>query len=225
MTLRVAVLVSGRGSNLASLLEHIRKGSVQAKVTLVVSDKPGAEALDSARHHGVPAVVTLAPEPDEKSSSYNDRLLAVLRGDKPDLVVLAGYMRILGKAVVDAFPGRVVNIHPSLLPAFKGLRAVQQALDAGVRFAGCSTHLVTADLDGGPIVLQAAVAVKPDDTHETLSRRILRLEHLLLPRTVQLFCEGRVATADGRAIIAPGPSWLQRTDLDLPSGVLYGHGF
>lgn len=223
--LRVAVLVSGRGSNLASLLDHARKGTVDAKVTLVVSDKPGAEALDSARKRGVPAVVTLEPEAGEKSAAYNDRLLAVLRADKPDLIVLAGYMRILGKAIVDAFPDRVVNIHPSLLPAFKGLGAVQQALDAGARFAGCSTHLVTTDLDGGPILLQAAVAVKPDDTQETLSRRILHLEHLLLPRTVQLFAEGRVAVAGGRAAIAPGPSWLQRKDLDLPGGALYGHGF
>ena len=225
MTLRVAVLVSGRGSNLASLLEHIAKGTVDAQVTLVVSDRPQAEALDSARRRKVPAVAVLPPEEGEKATAYNARLLEVLLQDRPDLIVLAGYMRILGKAVVEAFPGRIVNIHPSLLPAFKGLRAVRQALDAGVRFAGCTTHLVTTDLDGGPIVLQAAVAVRPGESEEELARRILRLEHLLLPRTVQLFAEGRVASAGGRATIADGPSWLARTDLDLAGGAFYGHGF
>jgi phosphoribosylglycinamide formyltransferase 1 len=222
LTLRVAVLASGNGSNLQALLDRIASGHVQAKVTLVVSDKPDAAALGRARRAKVPSVVALPAEAGEKAAVYNERLARLLQHEKPDLVVLAGYMRIVGKAVLAAFPGRIVNIHPALLPAFKGLQAVRQALDAGVVEAGCSTHLVTADLDGGPVLLQAGLRVRPGETLESLQSRILALEHLLLPRTVQLFAEGRVA-ADGR--IAPGPSWKQATDLPLVSGAWYSDGF
>ncbi len=220
--LRVAVLASGNGSNLQALLDRIRTGHVQARVLLVVSDNPAALALERARKAGVASVLTLPPETGEKSPAYNQRLAALLQAERPDLVVLAGYMRIVGKPVLDAFAGRIVNIHPALLPAFKGLKAVQQALDAGVAEAGCTTHLVTADLDGGPLLLQAGLRVRPGETVESLQRRVLALEHLVLPRTVQLFAEGRVAP-DGT--ITPGPSWKHRTDLPLVSGAWYGEGF
>jgi phosphoribosylglycinamide formyltransferase-1 len=222
MTLRVAILASGNGSNLQALLDRIKTGHVQAKVTLVASDKPDAQALARARKGGVPAVVALPPEPGEKAAAYDARLAEVLRSDRPDLVVLAGYMRIVGKAVLAAFPGRIVNIHPALLPAFKGLKAVQQALDAGVAEAGCTTHLVTADLDGGPLLVQAGLKVRPGEALETLQGRILALEHLVLPRTVQLFAEGRV---DAAGKVAPGPSWRTRTDLPFVSGAWYGDAF
>lgn len=220
--LRVAVLASGNGSNLQALLDRIATGHVQARVTLVVSDKPDALALARARKAKVPSVVALPPEAGEKSAAHNERLARLLQQEKPDLVVLAGYMRIVGKAVLDAFAGRIVNIHPALLPAFKGLKAVQQAIDAGVAEAGCTTHLVTADLDGGPLLLQAGLRVRPGEGVEELQRRILALEHLVLPRTVQLFAEGRVAP-DGQ--IAPGPSWKGRQDLELVSGAWYSEGF
>lgn len=220
--LRVAVLASGNGSNLQALLDLTRLGKVDARVALVVSDRPDAHALVRARRAGVPSVVALPPEPGEKPAAYNERLAALLRQEKPGLVVLAGYMRIVGRAVLDAFPGRIVNIHPALLPAFKGLKAVQQAVDAGVAEAGCSTHLVTADLDGGPVLVQAGLRVRPGEGVESLQRRILALEHLVLPRTVQLFAEGRVAP-DGR--IAPGPSWRTRQDLPLVSGAWYSEAF
>lgn len=220
--LKVAVLASGNGSNLQALLDRIAAGQVQAKVTLVVSDKRDAFALQRARKANVPSTVVLPAELGEKSDGYNKRLLAVLQAEKPDLVVLAGYMRIVGKPVLDAFRGRIVNIHPALLPAFKGLKAVQQAIDAGVAEAGCTTHLVTADLDGGPILVQAGLKVRPGEGVESLQRRILALEHVVLPRTVQLFAEGRVA-ADGR--IAPGPSWRTRQDLPLVSGAWYSDAF
>jgi len=222
VTLRVAVLASGNGSNLQALLDLSRRGVLDATVSLVVSDRPDAQALARARKAGVPAVVALPPEPKEPAASYDARLVAALQAERPDLVVLAGYMRIVGKAVLAAFPGRIVNIHPALLPAFKGLRAVQQALEAGVAEAGCTTHLVTADLDGGPVLLQAGLKVRPGEGLESLQRRILALEHLLLPRTVQLFAEGRVGP-DGR--IAPGPTWKARNDLDLVSGAWYSEGF
>lgn len=220
--LKVAVLASGNGSNLQALLDRIAGGHVQAKVTLVVSDNKDALALQRARKASVPAVVALPPEPGETPLDHNRRLLAVLNTEGPGLVVLAGYMRIVGKPVLDAFHGRIVNVHPALLPAFKGLRAVQQAIDAGAAEAGCTTHLVTGDLDGGPILVQAGLRVRPGETAESLQRRILALEHVVLPRTVQLFAEGRVA-ADGR--IAPGPSWRTRQDLPLVSGAWYSDAF
>lgn len=220
--LRVAVLASGNGSNLQALLDRIASGHVAAQVPLVVSDKPDAPALSRARKAKVAAVVVLEPEPGEKSTTYNERLARLLTHEAPDLVVLAGYMRIVGKPVLGAFKGRIVNIHPALLPAFKGLNAVQQALDAGVSEAGCTTHLVTADLDGGPLLLQAGLKVRPGEALGSLQKRILALEHLLLPRTVQLFAEGRVGP-DGR--IAPGPSWKDRKDLPFVSGAWYGEGF
>jgi phosphoribosylglycinamide formyltransferase-1 len=222
MTLHVAVLASGNGSNLQALLDRIASGHVDASVTLVVSDRKDALALQRARRAGVPAVVALPPEAGEKASSYDQRLRTLLDAERPGLVVLAGYMRIVGKTVLDAFPGRIVNVHPALLPAFKGLKAVQQALDAGAAEAGCTTHLVTGDLDGGPILVQAGLRVRPGETVDSLQSRILALEHVVLPRTVQLFAEGRVGP-DGR--IAPGPSWRTRQDLPLVSGAWYSEAF
>jgi len=220
----VAVLASGNGSNLQALLDRIASGHVDAKVVLVVSDKPDAPALARARKAKVPAVVALPKEPGEKAAAYDERLLALLQAEKPGLVVLAGYMRIVGPAIVRAFAGHLVNIHPALLPAFKGLQAVKQAHEAGVAEAGCSTHLVTDDLDGGPILLQAGLKVRPQETLETLQRRILALEHLVLPRTVQLFAEGRVAM-DGRIAPHPASTWKTRQDLALVSGAWYSEGF
>jgi phosphoribosylglycinamide formyltransferase-1 len=223
--LRVAVLASGKGSNLQALLARIQSGHVTAKVTLVASDKPDAGALDVARKAGVPSVLALPPEPGEKRAQYDARLLEALQAERPGLVVLAGYMRIVGPRLVGAFAGRMVNIHPALLPDFRGLNAVRQALLAGVARAGCTTHLVTDDLDGGPILLQASLRIRPREDEHALQQRILKLEHLLLPRTVQLFAEGRVH-ADGHAArILPGPSWLGRQDLPLVSGAEYGEGF
>ncbi|MEA3136319.1 MAG: phosphoribosylglycinamide formyltransferase 1 [Thermoplasmata archaeon] len=222
--MRVAVLASGNGSNLQALLDRIASGHVAAQVTIVVSDKPDAVALRRARKAGVPAVVALPKEPGEKAAAYDGRLLALLQADKPGLVVLAGYMRIVGPAIVQAFNGRIVNIHPALLPAFKGLQAVKQAHDAGVAEAGCSTHLVTDVLDGGPVLLQAGLKVRPSESLESLQRRILHLEHLLLPRTVQLFAEGRVGP-DGRIAPKPVATWKTRQDLELVSGAWYSEGF
>lgn len=222
---RVAVLASGKGSNLNALLARIQSGHVHARVTLVVSDRPDAGALGVARKGRVPSVLALPPEPGEKRAQYDARLLEVLQQERPDLVVLAGYMRIVGPALVQAFAGRMVNIHPALLPDFRGLNAVRQALLAGVERAGCTTHLVTDDLDGGPILLQASVRVRPGEDEHALQQRILKLEHLLLPRTVELFAEGRVKVRDGKVAILSGPSWLGRQDLPLVSGAEYGEGF
>lgn len=225
LMLRVAVLASGVGSNLQALLQQCRRGNVAAKVTLVVSDKTEAGVLAKARAAHVPAVIELVPEPGEKRAAYDARLLEVLRSEAPDLIVLAGYMRIVGSDIIEAFAGRIVNIHPSLLPDHKGLHAVRQALAAGAKRAGCSTHFVTNDLDGGPVILQASLRVRPGETEPQLQQRILRLEHLILPRTIQLLAESRVRLDKNTVHIAPGTSWLTRQDLDLVSGASYGEGF
>jgi phosphoribosylglycinamide formyltransferase 1 len=217
--MRVAVLASGRGSNLQSLLRHIAAGHVDARVTLVASDRADARALDIARKAGVPAVASLAEDASEEA------LLQMLDDESPDLVVLAGYLRIVGPAILERFPGRIVNVHPSLLPAFTGLKAVRKALRRGVGVAGCTTHIVTGELDGGPILLQAALTVRSGEQESDLSRRVLALEHILLPRTVQLFAEGRITLADGKARIATGDSWLHRKGIDLVAGALYSEGF
>jgi phosphoribosylglycinamide formyltransferase 1 len=223
--LRVAVLASGKGSNLQALLARIQSGHVQARVALVASDRPDAGALAVARNAKVPTVLALPPEPGEKRAQYDARLLQALQAERPGLVVLAGYMRIAGPALVRAFAGRMVNIHPALLPDFRGLNAVRQAIAAGVARAGCTTHLVTDDLDGGPTILQASLRVRPDEDERALQQRILRLEHLVLPRTVGLFAEGRVKLEGGKVRVLPGPSWLGRADLPLVSGAEYGEGF
>jgi phosphoribosylglycinamide formyltransferase-1 len=225
LLIRVAVLASGQGSNLQALLDHCRAGRLDATITLVASDKPDSGAVQRARRAGVPAVVELPALEGEKRLAYDERLLAVLLAERPDLVVLAGYMRIVGPSLVQAFAGRMVNLHPSLLPDFRGLGAVRQAIEAGVGRAGCTTHLVTDDLDGGPIVLQASLRVRPGEGEASLRSRILRLEHLVLPRTVQLFAEGRIRVEGGKARILPGPSWLGRQDLEWVSGADYPEGF
>ncbi len=225
IVLRVAVLASGSGSNLQALLDRIANGHVQARVTLVASDNPDARALERARVAKVPAVVALPKIEGEKRAHYDARLLAVLAAEQPDLIVLAGYMQIIGPAVGAAFPDRIINIHPSLLPDFRGLKAVHQAIAAGAERAGCSTHVVTDDLDGGPVLLQASVRVRPGELETELQRRILHLEHLILPRTVDLFAQGRVSIRGGKAHIGPGDSWLQRQDMDLVSGAWYSEGF
>lgn len=219
--MRVAVLASGRGSNLEALLRHARSGLLEAGVGLLVTDRPGAPCVQVAREGGVPAVVELPPGKD--AAAYDEALAAVLLGDAPDLVVLAGFMRILGPRVLGAFPHKIVNVHPSLLPAFKGANAVRSALRHGARVTGCTTHFVTADLDGGPGILQAAVAVRPEDDEDSLRSQIQALEHQVLPRTVQLAAEGRLRVEDGRVHVAPGPSWHGR--VEPVAGALYPDGF
>lgn len=223
MTRNVAVLASGRGSNMESLLRHIADGLVDARVVVVATDRPGAPCIDKAKAAGVPALAELPPEPGESRDAYDARLLDVVEKAGADLVVLAGFMRILTPTFVDALPERIINVHPALLPAFKGAHGIRDTLRGGAKLAGCTTHFVTSDLDAGPIILQAAIAVSPDDDEERLAARVLRLEHQLLPRTVQLLAGGRVAVRDGVAHTRPGDSWLDRVE-PVP-GALYPASF
>jgi phosphoribosylglycinamide formyltransferase-1 len=198
--LRIAVLVSGRGSNLEALLEATRRPGFPARIVLVVSDRERARALERAAAHGVPSVF-VNPKDFGDRDTYDAAVSRVLEEHRIGLVCLAGFMRILGRAFVRAWHGRLMNIHPSLLPAFPGLHPQRQALDAGARVSGATVHFVDEGVDTGPIVLQASVPVEADDTEETLAARILAEEHRLYPQAVRLFAEGRLRIAGRKVVV------------------------
>ena len=203
--LPLGVLASGRGSNLQAILDEIASGRLAAAVKVVVADVADAFALERARRAGVPAVFVDPRCPGGKAA-YEQRVAAVLREHGVDLVVLAGYMRVCGPDLLAAFPGRILNIHPSLLPAFPGLHVQRQALEHGARFSGCTVHFVDAGVDTGPIVAQAVVPVLDADTEDTLAARILRQEHRVYPHAIRLFAEGRLRLAGRRVLVdAPAP--------------------
>ena len=185
--LRLGLLVSGRGSNMAAIMAAIDRGALAAEIKLVVSDQPQAPALDLASECGL-ETLALAPKALGGKAAFETRLAEELKNRQVELVVLAGFMRILSPVFLAEFPDRVINIHPSLLPSFPGLSAQRQALDYGVKITGCTVHYVNEIMDGGRIIAQTAVPVEPDDGLETLSRRILKEEHRLLPEAI-----GRIA--------------------------------
>ena len=200
----VAVLVSGRGSNLQALIAAAREGRLGGDIAVVVSNVATAPALDKARAAGVPAVVC---DHRGKPREEHDRaVLRVLQDHEVDLVCLAGYMRLLSASFLAALPHRVVNVHPSLLPAFPGMHAQRQAWEHGVKVAGATVHLVEEALDAGPIVIQEAVAVRADDTPETLAARILEAEHRIYPAAVRLLLGGRWRLEGRRFIAEPEPA-------------------
>jgi phosphoribosylglycinamide formyltransferase-1 len=186
---RIAVLVSGRGSNLQSIIDAVRAKALDAALAVVISNRAEAAGLLRAREAGVEGVF-LDPKAHATRDAYDRALVEALQSRGVDLVCLAGYMRLAGAPLLQAFPQRILNIHPSLLPSFPGLEAQRQALEHGVRVSGATVHLVTADLDAGPIVLQAAVPVLENDTVEALSARILVEEHRLYPEALRLVLAG-----------------------------------
>jgi len=189
---KVAVLISGRGSNLKAILEAEKENKLgKAKVVLILSNKPEAKGLEHARKYRK-KIEILESKGYEKREEYDKILVRILNDYEIDLVVLAGFMRILSPVFIEAFRNRVINIHPSLLPSFPGLHAQKQALDYGVKISGCTVHFVTEEVDGGPIILQHPVEVRDDDTVESLSQRILQYEHQILPKAIQLISEGKV---------------------------------
>ena len=197
---RLGVLVSGRGTNLQSILDAIGKGEVPAEVGVIISNKETAPALERGRQHGVESIF-LNPKDFASREAYDRELVALLNARDIDLVCLAGYMKILTAGFIRAFAGKIINIHPSLLPAFPGLDVQQKALDHGVKFAGCTVHFVEEEVDTGPIVLQAVVPVQDGDTTETLSARILEQEHQIYPRAIQLIAENRLRIQGRRVLI------------------------
>lgn len=207
MTRRLGVLISGRGSNLQSIIDATRRGELEASIAVVVSNRPDAAGLLRAREAGLQAVCLQQRDFDSRDA-YDAAVADVLKAHAVELVCLAGFMRMVGQPLLEAFPDRILNIHPSLLPAFPGLDAQGQALAHGVTVAGATVHFVNAELDAGVIVLQAAVPVLADDTVEALSARILVEEHKLYPRAIaRVLADGwRV---DGRRFV-PAPSGAER---------------
>lgn len=202
--LKVGILISGRGSNMAALIDATRAADYPAEIACVVSNRADAPGLGVATAAGIAtAVVPHRGQPDRET--FDRAVSAELERHGAELVVLAGFMRILSPWFPAHWADRVINIHPSLLPSFKGLHVQRQALDAGVRLSGCTVHVVIPDLDAGPIIAQAAVPVLPGDTEESLSARILRQEHRLYPLVVRWFAEGRIAVAGGRVAVRGVP--------------------
>lgn len=193
----IVVLISGRGSNLAALLD----AKLPATFAAVISNKADAAGLALARARGIPALV-VAHRDYGSREAFDAALAAAIDRHAPALVVLAGFMRILTPGFVDRYAGRLINVHPSLLPSFTGLDTHRRALEAGVKIHGCTVHFVTADLDHGPIIAQAAVPVLEGDTEETLAARVLAEEHRILPQAVRWFAQGRLVIVDGRVRVA-----------------------
>lgn len=203
MALPIAVLISGRGSNLAAILGAIDAGECDAVVRVVASDKRDARGLDIARERGITTVV-VRPRDHADRAAWDAALANAIAAHAPEWVVLAGFMRVVGRTFLDRFPGRVVNLHPSLLPAFPGAHGPALAIDAGVRISGCTVHLVDDGVDTGPIIAQAAVPVLDGDDAGTLHARIQRAEHRILPRVIDGIARGTIRFASG--VRAPAPA-------------------
>jgi phosphoribosylglycinamide formyltransferase-1 len=202
MKKRIGVLLSGRGSNFEALAEGVAGGRIpNAEIAVVISNREGAPGLERARARGIEA--RPIPSKGLEREAYDKLVIAALEEKKIDLVCLAGYMRLLSPQFVAAFRGRILNIHPSLLPAFPGLESQRQALEHGAKFAGCTVHFVDENLDAGPIVLQAVVPIEDRDTPETLSERILREEHRVYTEAVRIVLEGRYRIEGRRVLITP----------------------
>ncbi len=217
--IRLGVLASGRGSNLQAIIDAMDRGVLPARIAVVIADREGTTALERARRHRVLAVF-LNPAEHGDREAYERALVRTLEASAVDLVCLAGFMRVLGPAFVRAFPGRVMNVHPSLLPAFPGLRAQRQALEHGVKVTGATVHFVNEGVDTGPIILQEAVSVFDGDTEASLSERILAAEHRLYPEAIRLFAAGRLRVA-GRRVLTddpPGPPPTPCAETGLPAG-------
>jgi phosphoribosylglycinamide formyltransferase 1 len=201
MKKRIGVLLSGRGSNFVALADSVAAGRIpDAEIAIVVSNREGAAGIDKAKDRGIPTRVI--PSKGLEREPYDRQVVAVLREHKVDLICLAGYMRLLSSYFVASFPNRILNIHPSLLPSFPGLESQRQALEYGVKIAGCTVHFVDENLDAGPIVLQAAIPVHDADTEVTLSERILAEEHRIYSEAVRIVLEGKFKIAGRRVVQA-----------------------
>lgn len=197
----LGVLVSGSGSNLQAIIDNIEAGRLDAQIKIVISNIPDVYALDRAKKHGIPSMVI--PHKGFKREEYDQKMVEALKANKVELVILAGFMRIITPVLLRAFPMKVMNIHPALLPAFPGTHVWQMEVDSGVKFAGCTVHFVDEGTDTGPIIIQAVVPVYDDDSAETLNARILKQEHMIFSQAIQLYAEGRLEIK-GRRVLAKG---------------------
>jgi phosphoribosylglycinamide formyltransferase 1 len=189
--LKLGVLISGNGSNLQSIIDHIEEGSLKAIIKIVISNNPEAYGITRAKKHGIPVVI-LQNGDFKNKEEFDLELIRILKNNCVDLVILAGFMRIITPTLLKAFPHKIMNIHPALLPSFPGIHGQKQALDYGVKLSGCTVHFVDEGVDTGPIIIQSAVQVFNDDTEETLAARILKEEHRIYSQAIQLFAEGKI---------------------------------
>ncbi len=201
---KIAVLVSGRGSNLQAIIDNIEKGQLPAEIVVVISDQSEAYSLERARKHNIPAVHISAKGYTGKREEYDAVLVKELQKHHVELVCLAGFMRIITPTLIKAFPNRILNIHPALLPAFPGLHVQKAAIEHGVKFSGCTVHFVDEGMDTGPIIIQAVVPVLDDDTEDSLSERILKQEHTIYSRAIQLYAEGKLKVEGRRVLVTDG---------------------
>jgi len=200
----IAVLLSGGGTNLQAIIDAIEAKGLDAKIQLVLSNKADAFGLVRAQNHGIPTEI-LDHKAYTSREAYDQAVVDLLRGRGVELVALAGFMRLLSPVFIKAYSNRIMNIHPALLPLFPGLHVQKKAVDHGVRFSGCTVHFVNEECDEGPIVIQAVVPVFPDDTEESLAARILKQEHRIFPRAIQLYAEGRLKVV-GRKVLVDRPA-------------------
>ena len=219
--LRVGVLASGSGTDLQSIIDASEKGMIDAKVVAIISDNKEAFALKRAKKHKINAFF-INPKGKDKED-YDKEIDKILEKNNVGLVVGAGYMRMLSSCFVKKWYGKLVNIHPALLPSFRGINGQGDALDYGMKITGCTTHFMDEHMDHGPIILQAAVKVMPGDDRDKLAHRILVVEHQILPRTVQLFAQGRLKIEDRKVKIKKGDSWKDKYEI-IPD-VLYPEGY
>ena len=200
--LKVGVLASGRGSNFQSIIDAMNSGKLRIEIAVLITDNASAFAIERAKRHGIPYLIMNPREYRSRDEFFQD-IAETLKKRDVGLVVLAGFMRIVGKQLIAAFPNMIMNIHPALLPSFPGLHGQLQALEYSVKISGCTVHFVDEGMDTGPIIIQAAVPVLQDDTEESLSERILTLEHQIYPEAIRLFSEGRIAV-EGKRVIMKG---------------------
>ena len=201
-TLILGVLASGRGSNFQSIIDSIDSGFLNAKITALITDNPEAYAIERAEKHGIEALV-IKPRGFSDRNAYYSHIAGELKKRGVELVVLAGFMRVVGKALIDEYRNKIMNIHPALLPSFPGLHGQKQAADYSVKISGCTVHFVDEGMDTGPIIIQAAAPAYHDDTEETLSERILKQEHKIFPYAIKLYSEGRISV-EGRKVAIRG---------------------
>jgi phosphoribosylglycinamide formyltransferase-1 len=198
----LGVLVSGSGSNLQAIIDNIEAGRLDARIRIIISNVPDAFALERAKKHSIPSLV-ISHKEYRRREDFDKKIVEALQAHEVELVVLAGYMRVVTAVLLRAFPMRVMNIHPALLPSFPGTHVWQAEVDYGVKFAGCTVHFVDEGTDTGPIIIQAAVPVYDDDTAESLNARILKQEHKIFSQAIQLYAEGRLEI-QGRRVLAKG---------------------
>lgn len=214
-TVKLGVLISGNGTNLQAIIDAVARGDLKAEIRLVISNRADAQGLERARRHQIQAI-TIDHRTFPSREDFDRALLAALRDRSVELVALAGFMRLLSPVMLDAFPGRIINIHNSLLPSFPGIHGPRDAIEYGVKIAGCTVFFVTAGVDVGPVIAQAAVPVLPGDDEQRLAARILAQEHRIFPRAIALFQQGRLEIRGRRVVIKDDPSGRDPSPLVNP---------